>query len=565
VEILIKNGYVYDPLNEIDGEVVDIAIKDGKIVDPSEVDPTKAKVIDARGKAVLPGGIDLHSHVAGPKVNTGRIMRPEDHYRSFMRAVPGVRRSGTGKTTPSTFIAGYRYARMGWTTVMEPATPPLKTRHTHEEMNDIPMVDKACFVLMDSNRLILEAIEEKDYELCKALVKWLLDATKSYAIKLVDPGVAIPWSLGRGYGLDLDDQIEPYGITPRDIVTTLCKVNQELKLPHPIHVHCNRLGIPGNCETTLRTMDAVSHLSGGEVDMHVTHIQFNAYLGANWFELRSGGEEIAKYVNSKGHVSLDLGQIDFGTATTMTADAPFEFALYHMARWKWAGAEVEGEAAAGIVPFKYKKKSLVNAIQWCIGLEVALLVKDPWRVVLTTDHPNGAPFTRYPKIIGLLMSKKFREEAMQKLSKAALKRVALPAVDREYTLYEIAIVTRAGPAKLLGIEEFKGHLGVGADADVAIYDVDPTQVDFSEDYQKVVQAFKRAAYTIKGGEIVVKDGEIVKEVYGDTLYLKFEREIEEDLLKQIEERFRKWYTVEFSNYFIEERELKKRRPIPVAG
>ena len=565
MEILIKNGYVYDPLNEIDGEVVDIAIKDGKIVNPSEVDPTKAKVIDARGKAVLPGGIDLHSHVAGPKVNTGRIMRPEDHYRSFMRAVPGVRRSGTGKTTPSTFIAGYRYARMGWTTVMEPATPPLKTRHTHEEMNDIPMVDKACFVLMDSNRLILEAIEEKDYELCKALVKWLLDATKSYAIKLVDPGVAIPWSLGRGYGLDLDDQIEPYGITPRDIVTTLCKVNQELKLPHPIHVHCNRLGIPGNCETTLRTMDAVSHLSGGEVDMHVTHIQFNAYLGANWFELRSGGEEIAKYVNSKGHVSLDLGQIDFGTATTMTADAPFEFALYHMARWKWAGAEVEGEAAAGIVPFKYKKKSLVNAIQWCIGLEVALLVKDPWRVVLTTDHPNGAPFTRYPKIIGLLMSKKFREEVMQKLSKAALKRAALPAVDREYTLYEIAIVTRAGPAKLLGIEEFKGHLGVGADADVAIYDVDPTQVDFSEDYQKVVQAFKRAAYTIKGGEIVVKDGEIVKEVYGDTLYLKFEREIEEDLLKQIEERFRKWYTVEFSNYFIEERELKKRRPIPVAG
>ena len=199
-----------------------------------------------------------------------------------------------------------------------------------------------------------------------------------------------------------------------------------------------------------------------------------------------------------------------------------------MARWKWAGAEVEGEAAAGIVPFKYKKKSLVNAIQWCIGLEVALLVKDPWRVVLTTDHPNGAPFTRYPKIIGLLMSKKFREEAMQKLSKAALKRVALPAVDREYTLYEIAIVTRAGPAKLLGIEEFKGHLGVGADADVAIYDIDPTQVDFSKDYQRVVQAFKRAAYTIKGGEIVVKDGEIVKEVFGDTLYLKFERGVEEE-------------------------------------
>ena len=45
----------------------------------------------------------------------------------------------------------------------------------------------------------------------------------------------------------------------------------------------------------------------------------------------------------------------------------------------------------------------------------------------------------------------------------------LDDLDREYTLDEIAIITRAGPARLLGLRD-KGHLGVGADADVTIYD-----------------------------------------------------------------------------------------------
>jgi len=32
-EMLIKNGFVFDPLNGINGEKMDIAIKDGKIVE----------------------------------------------------------------------------------------------------------------------------------------------------------------------------------------------------------------------------------------------------------------------------------------------------------------------------------------------------------------------------------------------------------------------------------------------------------------------------------------------------------------------------------------------------
>ena len=41
-----------------------------------------------------------------------------------------------------------------------------------------------------------------------------------------------------------------------------------------------------------------------------------------------------------------------------------------------------------------------------------LLIDDPWRISLTTDHPNGATFWRYPEIVQLLMNADFRKEQL---------------------------------------------------------------------------------------------------------------------------------------------------------
>ena len=61
MEYILKNGIVFDPANNIDGEKKDILIKDGYIV--SEVSKD-AKIIDVTNKLVMPGGVDLHSHIA---------------------------------------------------------------------------------------------------------------------------------------------------------------------------------------------------------------------------------------------------------------------------------------------------------------------------------------------------------------------------------------------------------------------------------------------------------------------------------------------------------------------
>ena len=568
-QILIKNGYVFDPLNGIKGEIMDIAIKDGKIVDSRELNPQEGiTVIDASGKVVMPGGIDIHSHIAGPKINIGRMMRPEDHYTTNKPGVFPYIRAETGLSTPNVFRIGYEYAIMGYTLVAEPATPPVMTRHTHHELNAIPIIDKMAYVIVDSNWLLLDLIMNNDPRLLAAYLAWVLRATKSYALKLVDPGSDFAWLL-QGSGLDINDELPVYNIMPADIIKNIAEAAQILNLPHKLHVHCNRLGFPGNYVTTLKTMELarnVHRLSEG-LALHVTHVQFTGYKGDSWATLESGGEDIAKELNSNPYVSLDLGQaIPDRAVTTMTADAPFQFVLYHIMKNKWYSSDIESDGASGIVPYKYKKKNYVNTIQWVIGLEVALLANDLSRVFIATDHPNAGLFTDYPLIFAWLMSKKAREDTMKGLNQRALKRSALPAIDRELTLYDIAYMTRASPAKLLGLEKTKGHLGIGADADVAIYDIDPMRMDLSKEYDKVIKAFRRAWLVIKDGEIVVRNGEIINPlVKGSTYYVNPEvpEPLEKDLYRLIHDKIKQYYSITYESFIIDENELLRPKAVNI--
>jgi formylmethanofuran dehydrogenase subunit A len=559
MEVLIKNGFVYDPLNRVNGEKMDIAIRDGKIVE--SVSGRRARKIDASGMTVMPGGVDIHTHIAGSEVNTGRLLRPEDHFRDF-EVKTSVTRAGVGRSIPSTFTTGYRYARMGYTTIMNPSMPPLEAKHTHEELNDTPMLDKASYPLLGDWWFALEYLAQGKIEECARHIAWIMSSTKGYAIKIVNPGGLEAWGFGQNVK-DLDDQVPHFCTTPREIIRGLCKANKLLNLPHTIHVHANNLGKPGNYTTALETLKCVEDLATGDKPViHLTHCQFSAFKGDDWRTLESGAEDIANYMNSHTHATMDMGQIIFTDTTTMTADGPFQYALYGLTGNKWVNHDVETETSGGIVPFRYHRKSYVHAVQWSIGLELALLIKDPWKILMTTDHPNGGPFTAYPKIIAWLISKKAREASLKRINARARSRSLLPSIDRELSLYEIATVTRAGQAKALGLKN-KGHLGVGADADVAVYNVNPETTDISRKYRTVRRAFRRAAYTIKGGELVVKDGAVLKHVDGRTMWLDVEVSESARISNDMKKRFKEYWTVEYENYPVSEEHLKGLNPITV--
>ncbi len=556
---IIRNGVVYDPINNILGEKKDIFISDGKISE--EIKDKGAEIIDAKGCIVFAGGVDIHSHISGAKVNLGRLFRPEDHMGDPV-AKTNITRSGVGYSVPSTFVTGYRYAKMGYTTVTEPAMPPLKARHTHEEFSDTPIIDKLAFPLFGNNWFVMEYIKNGDFEKLKAYVAWLLQATKGYAIKIVNPGGVESWAWGKNCE-SLDEKVLYFEVTPRQILENLAKVNEELGLPHTIHVHGNNLGHPGNFQTTLETYEVMKGITPGKHHdsvMHMTHCQFNAYGGTNWKDFKSGAADITDYLNRNKHITVDAGQVIFTNTTTMTADGPWEFQLHQigaLSPWgnkpgiKWINGQVEGEAGSGLTPYIFNPKNGVNAIQWATGLEIMLGIKNPQQIFLTTDHPNGGPFIYYPTIISWLMSKKSREKKLASINKDATSKSGLSSLDREYTLEEIAWITRAGTAKCLGLQQ-KGHLGIGADGDVAIYRLDPNE----KDGKAIEKAFSDAAFTIKAGEIVSKDGEIVKTFLGNTIYSdvtdKVKKEMTDSVVDDVKSVWDSRYSINYGNYAVQE-------------
>jgi formylmethanofuran dehydrogenase subunit A len=536
----IANGTVHDPANGVDGVVQDIWVENGKIIaPPGEPGVRPDRVIDATGLVVMAGGVDMHAHIAGPKVNLARKMRPEDKRKAPTVRRTALTRSGTTGSVPSTFATGYLYAGMGYTTAFDAAIPPLFARHAHEEFQDTPIIDKGFFLLFGNNHYVLQQIAAREPQRLRAFVAWLLSAGRGYAVKLVNPGGVEVWKEGGDNIHDLDGQVEHFGVTPRQIITSLAQTAMDLGLPHPVHIHCNNLGLPGNWQTTLATMQA---LEGRRA--HLTHIQFHSYGGSvgKGDTFCSRVPELADYVNAHPNLTVDVGQVLFGETTSMTGDGPLGYYLHKVTGRKWTNADTEMEAGCGIVPITYKEKSFVHALQWAIGLEWYLLVKDPWRIAMSTDHPNGGSFLAYPEIVQLLMDRTYRQEILKRVHPRVLQRSILKDLDREYTLQEIAIITRAAPARILGLLH-KGHLGIGADADITLYTP-------GNDRKAM---FELPRCVIKGGEVVVEQGEIRAERFGPTLHVTPAHD--EGALADIKKWFESYYTIQFANYPVDEHYL----------
>ncbi len=545
--IRITGGAVHDPANEVDGEIRDVCLQDGKVVD--DVGPD-ARRIDARGMVVMAGGVDIHAHIAGPKVNAARKLSPEERRGDPVDRTATLR-SGTGGLVPSTFTTGYRYSLLGYTTVVEAAAPPLAARHVLSELRDTPMIDKAFLILMGNNQVLFELIRESGGaggDRIKDAVAWWLDATGGYGVKLVNPGGVELYKRDNGNVHSLDDRVAGFEVTPRQVLEAIGGAVDELGLPHPVHVHANNLGVPGNADTTLETMRT---LAGRQA--HFAHLQFHCYGGHPEGLPRSRAPELVEYLSAHPEVTADVGQVMFGPAVTMTADAPLSAVLRDLGADKWINHDTEVETGCGIVPYRYRAGNYVHALQWAIGLELFLLGQDPWQVMLSTDHPNGGSFLSYPKLIRLLMDRAFREDQMAQANQRAIRRTALTdGLEREYTLNEIAIITRAAPARRLGLRD-KGHLGVGADADVTIYHDRADREDM----------FATPRYVIKGGELAVEDGELRRAE--DGVLFSSRAGFDPEVSRVLEPLFGDRYTVAFEHYPVRDPALREPARVVEAG
>lgn len=484
----LTGARVFDPVNQLAGTVRDVWVRDGHICEAPTNPQAADRTIDLRQKVLMAGAIDIHSHIAGGNVNNARVLLPEQHLALQARYADYPFMNARW----SAFDVGYRYAEMGFTTVVEPAVLPLNAAQAHAELADIPIIDKAGLAIVGNDDFLLRLLRDgADQERINDYIAWILHSTRCLGVKVINAGGATSFKLNQRQ-LSLDEEVPMYGMTSRNILQAVQRAVVALGIPHPIHVHCNNLGVAGNVATAEATMEAA-----GGLPMHLAHIQFYGYGNEGKRGFSSGASRLIAAMNRHPNVTIDVGQVLFGQTVTISGDVLRQFDARGIASpAKWTVWEAE-DGGGGIVPFNYRERNFVNSMQWAIGLEIFLLMDDPSRVFFTTDHPNGAPFTAYPDLFRLLMDRDYRDHCLQRIHPAAAEQSLLRHLSREYSFADIAEMTRAAPARLLGLPD-RGHLTPGAVADIAVY----------HDNADRAAMFRHAHLVMKDGVVVVQDGRV---------------------------------------------------------
>ena len=531
--IHLRNGHVFDPANRVYNKKKDVFIQDGKVV--KSLKKKADQIVNCSDKIIMPGAIDLHTHIGGGKVNIARLMLQEFHNNSDRDY------DLTADFVPSTLKTGLQYIGMGYTSCFEPALLPMNARQSHLEMADIPFVDKGGYALLGNDDYLLSMIAKGAHQSeINDYVAFILKASQCIGIKVVNAGGINAFKFNQR-ALDVDEQSIRYKVTPRKIVNVLARAVYELGVPHPLHVHCSNLGVPGNFKSTIETIKAAEGLP-----IHITHIQFHSYGDNGDRKFSSASAEITEYLNKVPNLTCDVGQIMFGQTVTMSGDSMKQHKNHkHAHPKKWLCMDIECDAGCGVVPFKYKDQSFVNALQWAIGLETFLLAEDAEKIFLTTDHPNGGPFTSYPHLIKLLMDKTFRDDLLDRLAADIKEHTILKDIKREYTLSEIATMTRSAPAKILGLKN-KGSLSVGSDADITVYDKKLNDIE---------EMFSHPSHVIKDGILVVKNSVVQDYIWGKTQVVK--PEYDPSIEKKLDKHFKKFNTIGLSNFAISNDEMSE--------
>lgn len=487
----LAGGRVVDPAHQRDA-TGDIWIEDGRIVAAPDGAREPDEEHDVSGCIVLAGGIDIHSHIAGANVNTSRLLLPE------LRGDDGL------DAAPISREIGRIYATMGFTTVVEPAISPHVALQAHVELAAIPFIDRAILAVLGNEDYLIRLLAAKESPAAVAdYAGRVLAGAGALGMKVINPGAATAFKSNvRRFGLD--DEVPGTKVTSRAIINSLQRTVDALGIPHPVHLHCSNLGMPGNAATALATMEAA-----GDLRLHLAHLQFYAYGTDGKRGFSSAAPRLAEALNARPNLTADVGQVMFGQTVTVSSDVLRQFNSRGQAHPR-KSVICDGDGnGVGVVPYRYRRTNFHNAVQWAAGLELFLLVTDPWRLFFTTDHPNGAPFTAYPDLIALLMDRDLRAQWISTLPAEAIEVCILPSLTREYSWPEIAIMTRAAPARLLGLAD-RGHLGPGARADVAVY---RPQADLAA-------MFRTAALVLRDGRPILREGEVLDAPFGRVLTVR---------------------------------------------
>jgi formylmethanofuran dehydrogenase subunit A len=544
--LIVKNGLVFDPINNLNGEIKDILIESGKIIEKfsSQKDVIE---IDAKGKTVIPSAIDIHTHVASQQVNWARLLGT--NHTLFKKIWKGLTLRNIARS----------YISKGYTFIVEANVFPSLAKQTIFNFKNLPVLDKAM-LLNVSNFWPLELeFQRGKIEDMAVFLSDLLSKTYGFGFKAYNPFENEAWNF-RELKNNISQIGRLYNFSALDVYENLVRCNEALKLPHSIHAHIegyetetgkNNLFI---ILENLRSLNIEPHQKTNNTG---TRNQIFHIAHANAYAPDGDNKKLIKFLNDNHDFDINIAFIGFNQVNPLiSSDRRLinsmltDEILDNPHKLISSAIEFEGDS---FVSFRnFNKKNYHDCVLWSNALDLALNVKNKFQISYTLNFPHYANISDIPEITNWLMSNKARDIFMKDMNKDFLKNNSLNNNDKVLSFFDFVCLTRVSPAKSLGLGKIKGNLGVGADGDLNILDMDLNKTNSSTDYDHVKNVLSDIEYVIKAGKIVKKGNNIDLEQEGSIFWSngRFKIEGKEFILTKKKDFFQKYSSVFYDSYKI---------------
>ena len=538
-KIIIKNGLVFDPLNDINGEVKDILIENEVIVEKF-TSKNDIKKIDAKGKTIIPSALDIHTHIASQQVNWARLLGTNN--KAFQEIWKGLTLKNIARD----------YIKNGYTFILEANVFPSLSKQSIFDFKRLPVLDKAM-LLNGSNLWAIELEYQKGkIEDMAAFLSDLLTLTKGFGFKAYNPFESESWNF-KVLREDLTENGRLYNFSALDVYENLTKANEQLGLPHSIHAHIEGYETPkgeDNLSVVLNQIRSLNLTANSNIKSKIKRSQIFHLAHASAYNVNGDNEWLIKFMNENNNFDLDLGFIGFNQINPLITsdrrlidtllnknDIENSFKLIRSA------VEFEGDMFAALRNFRKDNKS--DCILWANSLDLALSIKDKWQMQLSINFPNYAHINDVSEIATWLTSKKARNEFIADMNQEFVKNNSLQKHDESLSFNDFVILSRASPAKSLGLGDIKGNLGIGSEADINILNIDLIETDISQDPEKLKSALKNIEYVLKAGKIIKNNDKIDLTPQGKIFWTEG-KSVKEDktfIMKKKREFYQKYYSI----------------------
>jgi len=532
-KLTIKNGLIYDPLNKIKGEVQDILVEDGKIVEDFSSEG-EIKEIDATDKTVIPAALDIHTHVASQQTNWARLLGTEN--KLFQEVWNGLTLENVAR----------KYISNGYTFILEANVYPSLARQTTFNFEHLPVLDKGM-LLNASNLWALESEFERDkIEEMAAFLSDLLKLSKGFGIKVYNPFEAESWNFNI-----LRDQLNKdgrlYSFSPLAVYESLTKAVETLQLPHSIHAHIEGYETETGKKNVREVLEKVKSIESElSQENRLNRTQTFHLAHANAYNIDGDNSYLIDLLNSNGKIDLDVGMVSFNEMNPLiTSDRHLIDQFIKSSDYKVIRNGIESEGDSFTTLRQLKKSNNRHCILWANALELALKVENKWQVQLSFNFPNYSDVSNIPTISTWLVSKKARKAFIDGLDKEIAGEMSIASLDEELSFNEFVILTRASPAKSLGLAGIKGGFTPGADGDINILDINIDDVDLSDDFEQLETSLQSIEYVIKNGKVVKHGDKMDLNPNGHIFWAdgSVEAQLKERIISKKKEFYQKYYSI----------------------